>query len=359
MRKVLHVSHSLDTGGGPLYIKKIIQDIPQIDHYVVGNSGYYHSMFLKNLGERKVRLLGGKNLLRNVAVIVAICREESISIIHCHGRGAGMYSRLVKLIIPRIKIVYTVHGFHPDTLNEIAKQAYILMEKVLYHMTDVVINVSQSERELFIKKVSPSDKTKIHYIPNYITQADIQPRSLPVQLDSQYINLLYVGRLSHEKGIDILVEAWPKVKQNCRLYVIGYGPFEGLITANSDNSIVYLGKVENASSFLGNFDAIIIPSRFEGMPYIGLESMISKACVIVTPAVGITDLFMPATSYMAKDFSPGSLADAINLFCEHFTNDRGKIADMVKSNFERVQTEFSQKNASKIYQIYESLPRPG
>ncbi len=213
MRKVLHVSHSLDTGGGPLYIKKIIQDIPQIDHYVVGNSGYYHSIFRKSLGEKKVRLLLGKNLLRNITLIRKICIEESISIIHCHGRGAGVYSRMVKLINPKIKIIYTVHGFHPDTLNAIAKRAYILMERILYHITDVVINVSQSERELFLKKVSPSDKTKIRYIPNYITQADIEPRLLREKLDSQYINLLYVGRLSHEKGIDILIEAWTKVKK--------------------------------------------------------------------------------------------------------------------------------------------------
>ncbi len=164
-----------------------------------------------------------------------------------------------------------------------------------------------------------------------------------------------MGRLSHEKGIDILFEAWTKVKKNCRLYIIGYGPLEGLITANSNNNIVYLGKVENASSLLANFDAVIIPSRFEGMPYIGLESMIAKACVIVTPAVGITDLFMPATSYMAKDFSPASLAQAIDSFCEDFTNDRRKIADKVQSNYERVQTEFSQENAFRIYKIYESL----
>ena len=210
-----------------------------------------------------------------------------------------------------------MHGFHPDTLSKAVKPIYILTEKLLYYLTDVVINVSKSEHERFKEKISPNDSTKIHYIPNYISVEDVKQRHLSITLDPKCINFLYVGRLSREKGIDILIEAWKKmVDERCRLYIMGYGPMEPLVisSSNEDKRIVYLGKVENASSFLHNFDTIVIPSRLEGMPYIGLESMISKSCVIVTPAVGIIDLFTPNTSYMAGDFSPEALLRAMESF---------------------------------------------
>ena len=357
MRKVLHVSHSLDTGGGPLYIKKIIQDIPMIDHYVAGNTGYYYFLFRELLGDHKVKLLHGKNLLRNILVLKRICKEKSISVIHCHGRGAALYSRLLKIINPKLKIVYTVHGFHPDTLNAVNKALYIFMERILYHLTDVVINVSLSERERFIEKIKPAEKQKIHYIPNYIASNDIQPQPLAFEVDSNAMNFLYVGRLSPEKGIDILLEAWAKIQdEKCKLYIIGYGPLETLIPNQIKNTnIVYLGKVENARSFLGHFHALIIPSRFEGMPYVGLEAMMSKTCVIVTPAVGITDLFTADTSYMASDFSAKSLFDAIKTFVDDFKRNPKKIEEKIERNYERAQNEFSLENASKIYDIYNSL----
>src|SRR5882762_8206767 len=93
-KKILHISHSLDTGGGPLYIKKIIEDIPEFAHFVAGNEGYFFGVIAEIISQAQITKLRGKNILANFFIIWKIIHKENISVIHCHGRGAGIYGRL-------------------------------------------------------------------------------------------------------------------------------------------------------------------------------------------------------------------------------------------------------------------------
>lgn len=353
MVKVLHVSHSLDTGGGPLYIKKLIEDIPTIDHFVTGNKGYFLTLFETMIGKEKTYSLARKNVLKNIRIIKKICTDNNITIIHCHGRGAALYTRLVKLFYPQARIIYTVHGFHPGTLHAVKRFFYVLSERIFLPLTWRVINVSLSENKLFIEKTDPSNREKIVYIPNYIKDSDIRTSPSPVTLDRRYINLLYIGRLSPEKGIDLLVEAWKTIAKNdIRLYVVGYGPLENILKDNFANDIIYLGKIENAGTIMSNFDGLIIPSRFEGMPFVGLEAMISKTPVISTPAAGLVDLFNDDNSYQAKNFSRASICDTIHTFIDDFKYRPDMIQRKVDNGYQRVRGEFSSINVERITELY-------
>ena len=356
MKKVLHVSYSLDTGGGPLYIGKIVDGISSVTHFVAGNKGYYFSLFEKQLGPGRIFELNDKSVIANVKIIRKICEENGITIVHAHGRGAGLYARLLKLLNPKFKVIYTIHGFHPGTLNPLVRFIYILVEKFLYSYTDVVISVSKSECQRFLDAINPRDVKKMVYIPNYISAEDIKPPLTKVDLDKDFVNLIYIGRLSWEKGIDILLDAWQMVrKEKMRLYIIGYGPDEELVRSRAGNSLTFLGKVENASSVIPFFDAVIIPSRFEGMPFIGLETMIQRAAVICTPSVGLTDLFDKSSSYMSDDFSPKSLETAIEAFIDHFRKNPAEIKSKVELSFKKVTEEFSKDNLKGIEEIYKTI----
>ena len=357
MKKILHVSYSLDTGGGPLYISKIVDEIRTVTHYVTGNRGYYFSSFETRLGPGKVFELDDKSVIANVKIIRRICEENGINIIHAHGRGAGLYARLLKFFGPKVKVIYTIHGFHPDTLNPLFKFAYIIVEKFLYSYTDIVISVSKSECQRFMDAIKPRDVKKLVYIPNYISADDIKSSLTKVDLDKDFVNLIYIGRLSWEKGIDILLDAWQMASmEKKRLYIVGYGPDEKLVRELVDgNNLIFLGKIENASSILPSFDAVIIPSRFEGMPFIGLEAMIQKSAVICTPSVGLTDLFDKMSSYMADNINPKSLAAAIENFIDDFRNNPNEIRNKVELSFKKVTGEFSRDNLKRIEEIYNTI----
>ena len=152
-------------------------------------------------------------MIDNVKVIGKVCEENGITIIHAHGRGAGVYARVLKLFNAKVKVIYTIHGFHPGTLNPLFRFIYILVEKFLYSYTEIVISVSESESQRFLDTIRPRDVKKMIYIPNYISAEDIKPPLTKIDLDKDFINLIYIGRLSSEKGIDILLDAWQMVRK--------------------------------------------------------------------------------------------------------------------------------------------------
>jgi len=142
-----------------------------------------------------------------------------------------------------------------------------------------------------------------------------------------------------------------------KLWIIGYGPMEDeikdkIVANDLASQVVLLGKYDGASSFLTGFDAIVIPSRFEGMPFICLEAMIAKIPIVATPAVGITDLITPDTSYMSGDFTPSSLADAVSRFLLDKAEAPGHIRNKVQENYRLVRSEYSPVNAEKIRALY-------
>lgn len=359
-RKILHVSHSLDTGGGPLYINKIVHDLSGYSHYVVGNAGYYFDLLKTEIGADNVRLLRGKNLFLNMLVIQKIINEEGITVIHCHGRGAGLYTRLLKPFNKRIKIVYTLHGFHPETVRWIFRKLYIFVEWLFTQITDQIILLSPSEYSRFTSNVG-NFPGKLTLIPNYLRQAEFSPTRLDLPLDRHYAKLVFVGRFSHEKGIDLVVEAMIGLADlPVRLYLIGYGSMDKWVAEtirrhSLEDKVIVIGKRNQASQFLPNFDAIVIPSRFEGMPFIVLESMLYKMPIICTPSVGIMDLVSQDTAFVSEGFSSEDISLQIVKFLQLRTNGNVLLNEMIQKNHTKLISQYSDANIEKIDNVYNKI----
>ena len=93
--------------------------------------------------------------------------------------------------------------------------------------------------------------------------------------------LLYLSRLTKQKGLDILLEAWSSMgdsaKSGHQLVIAGDGPLKSEVLKSigrATTDLVYVGLVdeEEKSWLLRNASALILPSRFEGLPAILLEA---------------------------------------------------------------------------------------
>ena len=108
----------------------------------------------------------------------------------------------------------------------------------------------------------------------------------------------YSGRLSWEKGVDVLISAFSQaVKEmtNLRLLIAGDGPertkLEQMVhERNLENSIQLLGEINNIQEVLSVLDAYVQPSRTEGLPLSILEAMASRLPIIATQVGGIPAL---------------------------------------------------------------------
>lgn len=139
------------------------------------------------------------------------------------------------------------------------------------------------------------DRGKLFYVPTFINSEKINPNFNP----GNYI--LYLGRLSHEKGVDVLLDSLKKLqgKKNISLTMIVQSAglrtdtLHKRITTNGIENIKILSDIEkeNIYSYIRNSAFVIVPSiHYENLPNVILESFAHGKSVIGSNRGGINDI---------------------------------------------------------------------
>jgi len=175
----------------------------------------------------------------------------------------------------------------------------------------------------------------------HINYVDIVPE-LKNKHTSFVNKVVFVGRFSKEKNVDLLLECWEKVikiNNKLQLIIIGDGCLEN-INKPSENgfnyfdldhykkeNITFYGKLdfEMIMCILYNSDYLILPSYTEGMPFCILESMSLGIPVISTNIIGCNEIVV--------DGSTGFLSNlyGYNKLKKNITQD-WNILDLLKQN---------------------------
>jgi len=104
--------------------------------------------------------------------------------------------------------------------------------------------------------------------------------------------VLYAGRLDREKGVDVLIEAWPRVGiDDATLVIVGDGPERTALTHLADrigceSSVRFVGSTTQMLTFFAAADVFVLPSRSEGISNALLEAMASGLPVVATDVGG-------------------------------------------------------------------------
>jgi glycosyltransferase involved in cell wall biosynthesis len=118
---------------------------------------------------------------------------------------------------------------------------------------------------------------------------------------SNEVNFLAACTVDYRKGIDTLIEAWPKVKAeipNAHMYVAGRNTcdfaVEMMKRAENLPDFTFLGFQENPYPLLKHCDVFTLPSRMEGLPNVVLEAMCFNRPIAATTCVEvIKDIITP------------------------------------------------------------------
>lgn len=133
---------------------------------------------------------------------------------------------------------------------------------------------------------------------------------------------LYIGRLSQEKNITLLVHIFNKLPTEYRLSIVGIGPLEDKLRATANPNIRFIGQVENKNlkeHFLSN-DVFILPSQSEAWGLVIEEAMYFGMPVMVSRSCGSSELVIDGVNGFIFDANcDKDILDCIlNLDCDKY-----------------------------------------
>lgn len=217
---------------------------------------------------------------------------------------------------------------------------------------DRVVSVSQgalkAHKELrLVNKLSVSPYQEVIYngcrIPKRLEH--------PFKIANDKINIAFCGRFEVYKGIDTLIWIIERLNeqdpQSVVFHIIGNGSYLDriLILAKKNDNVFVYDSVPNISDKLYAFDFVFMPSHFEGLPLVSIESSFAKVPVIPSFAPGL-DETLP--SDWPLRFELKDRKELLKIF-ENIKNNYYDLDELKSIAFEFVSHHFSQDKMIEEY----------
>jgi glycosyltransferase involved in cell wall biosynthesis len=175
----------------------------------------------------------------------------------------------------------------PATLVVATSIALSRARKVLARRVSAIIALTEFQKSLLVKSGVPADKVVVK--PNFV-QA---PRVVTDWRDRD-LGFLFVGRLSHEKGLRLLMEVWKRLGGAAgKLTVIGDGPLRAELQRESPDGVNFLGKLPRTEvlELIGRARALLFPSIwFETFGLTIVEAFSNGVPVIASRIGGVPEI---------------------------------------------------------------------
>jgi glycosyltransferase involved in cell wall biosynthesis len=139
-----------------------------------------------------------------------------------------------------------------------------------------------------------------------------------LDIPEQDFRIAWLGRLSHEKGPDIMIDALAQTKDlSITASLIGDGPshnslLDQIRALRLADRVVVHGAVPDAGQLLPAFDLFVLSSRTEGTPITVLEAMAAEVPIIATAVGGVPDMLSNAEARLVAPENPSALARVID-----------------------------------------------
>ncbi|MBJ23892.1 MAG: hypothetical protein CMB64_04410 [Euryarchaeota archaeon] len=321
---LVHVWFWPHIGGGNQHVEYIGKELVKRGHKVTvwcaDVPEHNEKKFIRR-GINVVRFIP-KRILGGIDPVVSTKNHsiDEFDLIHLHDTLPTMIRQVLKRAEKQNKpIITTYHndyikkGFFPNLIKKIR---WAIQGRKTLHSSNGKIVLTPFFEDLLREK---GVKGKIDIIPNGFQPVEEKP-SKPIKLnyESKRPKLVFIGRLSKQKGLDVLLKSWEISSTNSKpdfdLIIAGKGELETWLNEKvkdlpfSEN-VKILGVVSEAEKqwLFENCNGIVIPSKFEGLPTVLLEAMYNKLPVIMSKVNGLGKLV--ENSKCGLSFNSGSEID--------------------------------------------------
>ena len=322
--KVLQVIDSLNAGGAESLLKNFVLEAKKNNIFKIEIVTLYSKAIfkdeIKNAGISIWDLgLTFKYNLVGVIKLIKLIKKRKYNIIHVHLFPADIFAALASLFLP--KDIVWIFSEHNDYNRRRSYKFCKILDGFTYSRYSKIICVSK-QVEFALLNWIPSNKRKTKVIPNAIPI----PKFLNPCPVKTY-DILFVGRLTKQKGVEILLKAIKILKneysRNLKIAIVG----EGSLKENLNNLAVEFG-VNGEVEFLGirkdiddlmvSSKIFVLPSRWEGFGIVIIEAMSNMLPVIAANVGGIPELIENGKEgILVPPENSKALAQAINDLLEN------------------------------------------
>ena len=318
---ILHVSQPTDGGVGR-YVADLAADQVARNWRVVVASPMYGDLAAQttDAGAGHVPWTAGRapgpSSLLDATRLSKIVREAGPDVVHLHSSKAGFAGRVA--LRGRVPTIFQPHAWSFEAVGGPVRTAAIAWERSASRWATVILCVSEAERR---RGEELGVRARWRVIPNGVdpklwSEATDEERAAARQRVGleDGPTVVCVGRLTRQKGQDLLLAAWPSVRSDvpgAQLALVGDGPDLKQLQAHAAGAIVFAGQRNDVSDWLAAADVVAFPSRWEGMSIGLLEAMARGRSVVATDVPGASEALGDSSGDLVPPEDPAALAVAI------------------------------------------------
>jgi glycosyltransferase involved in cell wall biosynthesis len=231
-----------------------------------------------------------------------VVRSFAPDVVHLHSSKAGLAGRLA--LRGRVPTVFQPHAWSFAAVGGPVRAASLAWERLAARWADVVVCVSAAERDEGIAAGVRARRWEV--VPNGVDLA----RFTPLPKEDGVPRVVCVGRLSRQKGQDVLLAAWRMVDvPGAELVLVGDGPERETLSRDLPPSVRLVGRQEDVAPWYASATVVAVPSRWEGMALTALEALACGRPVVASDVTGMREALPPSSLVPAED--PAALAGAL------------------------------------------------
>lgn len=368
--RLLQITHDLHVGGLPRVVDTLCRAIDR-DRFDVSvlclrDVGPLGEALREDLGIRVDRLRDNHHVPDRMAFlkVARYLKKFPADVVHTHNTEPFIEGSLGAILAGVRTLVHTDHARpFPDRFRYMAGEWFV--SQFAWRVVGVSDHTTENLRRY--EKISPR---KLVTIPNgidgdrYDTEVDVAAARAELGIPEGAPVLGFASRLAEQKGLTYLLQALPAVlaaHPGARLLVAGTGELEDALRVEAEErgvaeAIHFLGVRLDIPRLLKVFDLHVLPSLWEGLPMIILESMAAGCPTVATRVGGVaTAIEDGVNGRLVEPRDPDALATAI----VEMLDDPARRCALGKAARTTFRAGFTADAMARSYEhLYQRLPLP-
>ncbi|GAA3473391.1 hypothetical protein GCM10018965_079440 [Nonomuraea roseola] len=225
-----------------------------------------------------------------------LLRDFAPDAVHLHSAKAGLVGRAV--IRGRVPTLFQPHGWSWLAARGPVAAMALAWERAAARWAGVLVCVGEGETATALRH---DVRGNLVIVRNGVDLRRFRPAGPQERAAARARHgvpefaplAVCVGRVTRQKGQDLLLSAWELVTKDCqaaRLVIVGDGDLLEGLRSQAGPGVHFAGPVADPRSWYAAADVVVLPSRWEGLPLTALEALATGRALVASDVPGLAEV---------------------------------------------------------------------